>query len=93
MLDDSKAPFYKWFVGGETNTCYNALDRHVFEENRKDQAALLYDSPATGGNKRRLTYGDMLDQVQKMAGALAAMGVTKVLCPNFAFARSVYCHY
>ncbi len=29
VLDDSRAPFYRWFAGGELNTCYNALDRHV----------------------------------------------------------------
>ena len=40
-------PFYRWFPGGQVNTCYNALDRHV-EGGRADQAALIYDSPVTG---------------------------------------------
>ena len=40
VLDDSRAPFYRWFVGGELNTCYNALDRHV-ARGRADQAALI----------------------------------------------------
>ena len=47
MLDDSRAPFYRWFPGGELNTCYNALDRHV-DGGRGEQAALIYDSPVTG---------------------------------------------
>ena len=47
VLDDSRAPFYRWFTGGRLNTCYNALDRHV-ERGRADQLALIYDSPVTG---------------------------------------------
>ena len=47
MLDDSRAPFYRWFAGGALNTCYNALDRHV-ERGRGEQLALIYDSPVTG---------------------------------------------
>src|SRR4029453_13683762 len=47
VLDDSRAPGYRWFSGGRLNTCYNALDRHV-ERGRAEQAALVYDSPVTG---------------------------------------------
>ena len=39
VLDDSNKPFYRWFAGGELNTCHNALDRHV-ESGRAEQAAL-----------------------------------------------------
>ena len=46
VLDDSRAPFYRWFTGGQMNTCYNALDRHV-DGGRADQLALIYDSPVT----------------------------------------------
>jgi propionyl-CoA synthetase len=46
VLDDTHQPFYCWFVGGEVNTCYNALDLHV-EEGRGNQPALIYDSPVT----------------------------------------------
>ena len=41
VLDDSKKPFYRWFTGGQTNTCYNALDLHV-ENGRGQQVALIY---------------------------------------------------
>ena len=46
VLDDSNAPFYRWFEGGMVNTCFNALDRHI-ENGRGEQAALIYDSPVT----------------------------------------------
>ena len=47
VLDTSEGPHGRWFVGAETNTCYNALDRWV-EAGRGSQAALIYDSPVTG---------------------------------------------
>jgi propionyl-CoA synthetase len=46
VLDVDGAPFYRWFAGGEMNTCYNAVDRHV-EAGRGDQAAIIHDSPVT----------------------------------------------
>ncbi len=73
VLDDSGAPFYRWFTGGRLNTCYNALDRHV-EAGRGDQAALVYDSPVTG-TVRRFTYRELTDAVARFAGALVAQGV------------------
>jgi len=76
VLDDSGAPFYRWFTGGELNTCYNALDRHV-EEGRADQAALIYDSPVTGGTVKTYTYRGLRDETALFAGVLAAHGVTK----------------
>ena len=61
VVDDSKAPFYRWFAGAELNTCYNALDRHV-AAGRAEQAALIYDSPVTG-TVQIITYREMLQQV------------------------------
>lgn len=75
VLDGSKAPFYRWFVGAETNTCYNAVDRHV-ANGRADQPAIIYDSPVSN-TKRILTYAELQDQVSRLAGALAGLGVTK----------------
>jgi propionyl-CoA synthetase len=75
VLDDSKKPFYRWFVGGELNTCYNCLDYHV-ENGRKDQTAIIYDSPVTD-TVRKITYGELLDKTARFAGALAAIGVKK----------------
>lgn len=73
VLDDSKPPFYRWYPGGVTNTCYNALDRHV-AEGRGDQAALIYDSPVTD-TKQSFTYSELTDKVAAFAGALAKHGL------------------
>jgi propionyl-CoA synthetase len=73
VLDDSNKPFYRWFAGGELNTAYNALDVHV-EGGRADQAALIYDSPVTD-TKITYTYRELRDEVARVAGALAGLGV------------------
>jgi propionyl-CoA synthetase len=75
VLDDSNKPFYRWFAGGEMNTCFNCLDRHV-EGGRADQVALIYDSPVTG-TITKFTYRELLDQVSRFAGALKGLGVGK----------------
>ena len=73
LLDDSRAPFYRWFAGGRLNTCYNALDRHV-DRGRAGQLALVYDSPVTEV-VQTFTYRELRDAVARFAGALAAQGV------------------
>ncbi len=76
VLDDSNKPFYRWFSGAECNTCYNAIDRHV-DNGRGDQAAIIYDSPVTGGTVRTYTYAQLLDEVSRFAGVLKARGIGK----------------
>jgi propionyl-CoA synthetase len=73
VLDSSRAPLYRWFTGAETNTCYNALDRHV-EAGRGAQPALIYDSPLSG-NLQTFTYSELRDAAAHCAGALAGLGV------------------
>jgi len=75
VLDASNPPYYKWFTGGELNTCYNAVDLHV-DNGRGDQAALIYDSPVTD-SKRTITYAELKNEVAGFAGALRAQGVDK----------------
>src|SRR5580692_3063938 len=75
VLDDSHAPLYRWFVGGEVNTCYNAVDRHV-EGGRGEQTAIIYDSPVTG-TLRTFTFRELQQEVGKCAGAIASLGVAK----------------
>jgi propionyl-CoA synthetase len=75
VLDDSRAPFYRWFGGGRLNTCYNALDRHV-ERGRADQLALIYDSPLTE-TTMSFTYRELRDLVARFAGVLVAQGVRR----------------
>ena len=75
VFDDSRKPFYRWFVGGVLNTCYNALDLHV-DRGRGKQRALVYDSPVTGTVKA-FTYRELRDEVARIAGALRRQGVQK----------------
>jgi len=75
VLDDSNAPFYHWFAGGQLNTCYNAVDRHV-EQGHGDRTAIIYDSPVTD-SQRWISYAELQDLVARFAGVLAAQGVAK----------------
>jgi propionyl-CoA synthetase len=74
-LDSTNAPLFRWFPGGELNTSYNALDRHV-ERGRGEQAALIWDSPVTS-TQRTYTYAQLLDEVARFAGALRSLGTAK----------------
>ncbi|MET0739928.1 MAG: propionyl-CoA synthetase [Candidatus Nanopelagicales bacterium] len=73
ILDDQRAPFYRWFSDGVLNTCENALDRHV-ASGRGSQTALIYDSPVAQV-QRRCTYAELLDETARFAGALRSLGV------------------
>ena len=73
VLDRSRAPFDRWFVGGKTNSCYNALDLHV-ERGRGEQLALIYDSPLANV-VRSFTYRELRDKVARVAGGLTSLGV------------------
>jgi len=75
VLDRSAQPVARWFRGGQLNTCYNALDRHV-ERGRADQLALIYDSPLTG-KIERFSYRELRDLTARCAGALRELGVQK----------------
>ncbi|WP_296899399.1 propionyl-CoA synthetase [Thiohalocapsa sp.] len=75
VLDDSAAPFYRWFAGAELNTCHNAVDRHV-ARGRGEQPAIIHDSPVTG-SITSISYGALLDRVARVAGALRDLGVGK----------------
>ncbi|KAF3425189.1 hypothetical protein E2986_07287 [Frieseomelitta varia] len=75
VLDNTRQPFTKWFVGGELNACYNAIDRHVLAGNGH-KVALIHDSPQIS-TIRKVTYNELLDKISLLAGALADMGVSK----------------
>jgi propionyl-CoA synthetase len=66
---------WEWFPGGEISTCYNCVDRHVLA-GHGDAPAILYDSPVTQ-TKERITYRQLLDQVETFAGVLREEGVKK----------------
>ncbi len=73
VLDDRNPRHPRWFTGGETNTCYNGLDRHV-ENGRGEQAAIIYDSPVTD-TIRSYSFRELRDQAAKFAGVLQGLGV------------------
>ncbi|CAI5746778.1 unnamed protein product [Peronospora destructor] len=75
VLDTTNGPSSRWFVGGEMNTCYNALDVHV-NSGRGDVVALHYDCPLTN-TKTTMTYSQLLEKVSVFAGGLQKLGVKK----------------
>ncbi|RZL02992.1 MAG: acetate--CoA ligase [Rubrivivax sp.] len=73
-LDDSQAPFYKWFDDGTLNVSYNCLDRHV-EAGLGGKVAIIFESD--DGKVAKVTYGELLERVCRLANALKAQGVKK----------------
>src|SRR3954462_5721654 len=71
-LDDSNAPFYKWFTGGKLNASYNCLDRHV-EAGQGDKVAFHWRGKQ--GEERDVTYADLHRDVQKLANVLKDRGI------------------
>ena len=74
VCDYSKPPFAKWFVGGETNLCYNAIDRHL--ATRPDQNALVWISSEVDAT-RIFTYRQLHDEINRFAAILKSLGVGK----------------
>ncbi|MFO7638401.1 MAG: acetate--CoA ligase [bacterium] len=74
VLDDSKAPFFKWFTGGKFNIVHNCLDRHM-KTPVKDKVAYIYESEP--GEVERWTYAQLYREVNKFANALKKLGVQK----------------
>jgi propionyl-CoA synthetase len=74
VLRYDSPPFRTWFAGGETNLCYNAVDRHL--ATRAAQPALVYISSETG-ERRTYTYRQLFDEVNAVAAMLASLGVGK----------------
>jgi acetyl-CoA synthetase len=71
---DWNLPWAKWFVGGKINLSYNCVDRHVLN-GKRDKTAILWEGEP--GEVRKLTYGDLLTEVQKFANALKSLGIKK----------------
>ena len=74
VLDESNAPFFKWFPDGKLNVSYNCLDRQV-NNGLGDKVAIIFE--ADDGKVTKITYKDLLGRVCKMANALKASGVSK----------------
>jgi acetyl-CoA synthetase len=74
VLDESQAPFYKWFDDGLLNVSYNCLDRHV-EAGLGERTAIIFE--ADDGAVSKVSYGELLKRVCRLANALKAQGVNK----------------
>ena len=74
ICDYSQPPFAKWFVGGTTNLCHNAVDRHLAD--RPEQAALIFVSTETQ-QERVYNFRELHAEVQRMAAVIRQLGVQK----------------
>ncbi len=74
VLDDSDAPFYRWFPGAQCNVVYNALDRHI-QTGTKNRLALIWEGEP--GDTRKFTYFELYRAVNRLANALRSLGIAK----------------
>jgi acetyl-CoA synthetase len=74
VLDDSNAPFFKWFADGKLNASYNCLDRNV-EKGLGDKTAIIFE--ADGGEVTKINYKDLLAKTSQMANGLRSLGIKK----------------
>jgi len=74
VLDDSRLPFARWFVGGETNLCHNAIDRHLATQ--ADKPALIFVSTETD-EERVYTFAQLHREVQRMTATMQSLGVRR----------------
>ena len=73
ILDESKAPFYRWFDDGELNVSYNCIDRHL--ATKGDKTAIIFE--ADDGTDTHVTYRSLYNQVCKLANGLKSLGLIK----------------
>ncbi|MGH8729764.1 MAG: AMP-binding protein, partial [Burkholderiales bacterium] len=73
VLDESKAPFFKWFYDGELNASYNCLDRHL--KSQPDKIAIIFE--ADDGKVTKITYKALYQNVCQFANALKSLGIKK----------------
>ncbi len=69
-----KFPYYQWFVNGKTNITYNCLDRHV-NNGRRNKLAYIWIGES--GQEKKVTYGELLEMVNRIANGLRSLGVKK----------------
>src|SRR5258708_8223088 len=74
VCDFTRPPFARWFVGGETNLCYNAIDRHLAEQG--DHAALHFISTEVD-TQRSFTYRELAEEVTAFAAVLRSLGLKR----------------
>ena len=79
VLDETEAPYYKWFCNGKTNISYNCLDAQI-KVGRANKTAIIFEGEA--GDTRSISYQELLDEVCRCANALKSQGIKKgdVVC-------------
>ena len=70
-LDDSAAPFFKWFPDGTMNVSFNCLDRHLTD--KRDKTAIIFEGEQ--GDSRRISYGELHQEICRFANALKKLGI------------------
>jgi len=75
VLEVTTAPFPRWFPGGETNLCYNAVDRHCLDGGA-ERPAIVWETSASG-QSRTISYGELLDEVNRFAAVLLSLSVRR----------------
>ncbi len=73
VLDDSKAPHFKWFTDGTLNVSHNCLDRHLAD--KADKTAIIFEGEK--GDTRKISYQELTNEVGQFSNALKAKGITK----------------
>lgn len=73
-LDDSKKPFFKWYVGGKTNLAYNVLDKHIGTP-KENKTAIIWEDET--GRERKYTYKQLYREVNKLVNAMKEFGLKK----------------
>lgn len=73
VFSPDQGVYGRWFIGAETNTCHNALDRHV-AKGKGDLTALIYESPVTS-SIRKITYRELLEEVEALSAVMIDEGV------------------
>ncbi|MEW6592186.1 MAG: acetate--CoA ligase [Candidatus Hadarchaeota archaeon] len=73
---EENLPYFKWFVGGKLNVCYNAVDRHI-KAGKGDKTAILWVPEPVEESTRKITYNELYDQVNRFANVLKSLGVKK----------------
>jgi acetyl-CoA synthetase len=76
VLDDSDMPYFKWFTGGKINMFYNAIEKNV-SNGKKDKVAYIFVPEPTDQPVKEYTYGEMYEQINKLANGLKSLGVEK----------------
>jgi hypothetical protein len=85
ILDESNAPFYRWFHDGQLNASYNCLDRHL--KTQPDKTAIIFE--ADDGKVTKINYRELYQRVCRFANALKAKGIAQKPASNLAYAKAI----